>query len=552
METSPHILVVMSDSDTVLLIERNILSPEGYRVSTAKTCAKANKLLKANRPDLIILGDKLTDGHHIEFAERVVESFPTLPIVLFTSEASASLPLKVVRLGLVDWLTAPLHPEDVLNAVQRGLQRNQNWEEWLKLESRRYTGPLEKKVDELETLAEVGRSVTSQLDLDRVLTAVVDSAVQFSGAEEGSILLLDEETGDLYMHAARNFQDEFVRTFRLPVEDTLAGEVIQSGEPVMIDAQTPQKIQTAYLVHALIYVPLKVHGRTIGVLGVDNRETGRSFDSNHLTLISAMADYAAIAIENAQLYSDTEVERSKLQTILTQIEDGVVVLDADNNVLMLNPAIYKLFELANEDFTGKPVADIFTHEDFLEIITNKFAGLSHHEIEVGQSRVYSVQVSEIPEIGRVATLHDISYLKELDRVKSDFVNAVSHDLRSPLTAIMGYVELIERVGEVNDRQKEFIDKVQQSVRSITNLIDDLLDLGRIEVGMDDNLEDVPLSEVLNSTLETIKGRILKKNQTLNYEPTTELPTVSGNPVQLRQMFDNIVSNAVKYTPEGGS
>ncbi len=121
------------------------------------------------------------------------------------------------------------------------------------------------RVDELETLAKVGRAVTAQLDLDKVLTTVVDTAVELTGSDEGSILLLDEDTGELYMRAARNFQDDFVQTFRLPVKDTLAGEVLNSGESILIAGEDPKKIQTAYLVYSLIYVPLIIQGRTIGV-----------------------------------------------------------------------------------------------------------------------------------------------------------------------------------------------------------------------------------------------------------------------------------------------
>src|SRR3990172_9450647 len=180
---------------------------------------------------------------------------------------------------------------------------------------------LQYRLKGLEALTQVGRTVTALLDHSDVLTAVVEAAVRLTGAEEGSLLLMDDDTGDLYMRASKNFDDEFARTFRLPVDDSLAGQVIESGEPVLLDERTPQKIKTAYLVHSLIYVPLRVRGRTIGVLGVDNRQAGATLTRQDVTVMLAMADYAAIAIENARLYTRSEEARSKLETVLGQTEN---------------------------------------------------------------------------------------------------------------------------------------------------------------------------------------------------------------------------------------
>ena len=129
---------------------------------------------------------------------------------------------------------------------------------WLQHQTRRSTDYLRRHFSELSELEKIGRSITASLDLDHVLTVIVDTAVKLTGAEEGSLLMLDEESGELLMRASRNFQDDFVQTFRLPVTDSLAGEVIRSGNPVMIKEDTPQKIKTSYLVRALMYVPLQM------------------------------------------------------------------------------------------------------------------------------------------------------------------------------------------------------------------------------------------------------------------------------------------------------
>lgn len=406
--------------------------------------------------------------------------------------------------------------------------------------------------DELEALTRIGRSISASLDLDEVLTMVVDAAVELTGAEEGSLLLVDEKTGDLYMRAARNFQDDFVRTFRLPINDTLAGQVVNSGSPVLIDQSAPQKIKTAYLVNALIYVPLKVKDRILGVLGVDNRTNRMALTERHIVLMSALADYAAIAIQNADLYTRTELERSKLETILRRIEEGVIVLDPDDRVILINRIARQAFDLGEDQVSGKVAHEVFQHPDLLGNLRLEDAAIPHQvEIPVADGRVFNAQFTPIPEVGLAITMQDITHLKELDRIKSEFVSAVSHDLRSPLTAILGYVELIERAGPVNEQQRDFIRRVHFNVNSITALINDLLDLGRIEAGLDARREAVPMTAMINYAVESLQSRIQDKGLQLALELDDDLPSVPGNPVHLQQVVSNLIGNAVKYTQNGG-
>jgi two-component system NtrC family sensor kinase len=149
-------------------------------------------------------------------------------------------------------------------------------------------------------------------------------------------------------------------------------------------------------------------------------------------------------------------------------------------------------------------------------------------------------------------MQDITHLKQLDKIKSEFVSAVSHDLRSPLTAILGYVELIARVGPVTDQQKEFIQRVRLSVDAITTLITDLLDLGRIEAGFDTQKEATNFPLVVRYAVEGLMPKAEIKQQRLAVNLPENLPPVYGNSVRLRQMASNLIENAIKYTPESGT
>ncbi len=449
-------------------------------------------------------------------------------------------------------MTLPLRSDDILNSVQNGLSKSKKSKDWVLLESRRATDRLRRRVDELETLSHLGQTITASLDSDAVLSAIVDASVELTGAEEGSLLLLDNQTGDLYMRAAKNFQEDFVRTFRLPIQDTLAGSVLRTGQAVVLDESTPQKIKTSYLVHALIYVPLKFKEQVVGVLGVDNRHTRMPFQKRDINLLSTLAEYAVIALENAELYNATQAERNKLETVLKKIQDGVIVIDQQSQIIMINQAAESALNLNIGNVNGKPYREVFSQPELLELMDTNTRSLSNRtELTVEDGRVFAAQRTPIADVGIALTLHDITYLKKLDRIKSEFVSTVSHDLRSPLTAILGYAELIERAGPVNELQQEFIRRVQTSVQNITHLVDDLVNLGRIEAGFDTRKESFDLRQVFELATDSFRKAISRKNNQLEVELPDNLPPFYGNPVQLRQMFEHLLDNAVKYSSPGG-
>jgi len=246
-------------------------------------------------------------------------------------------------------------------------------------------------------------------------------------------------------------------------------------------------------------------------------------------------------------------ELQKLETIVEHIEDGVIILDDESNLLLINPAARRAFGLWQDDAVkGKPVSEVLPHPDLKILLSENIKDLlPHSEVTFEDGRVLSAQCTPIPRIGVAITMQDITYLKQIDRLKDEFVQTVSHDLRSPLTAILGYVDLLDRVGPVNEQQREFIHRVQNSVVSITSLVNDLLELGRIEAGFDTQKEMVPLEGTIRYALETLAGQIADKKMNIHLNLPMDIPQMRGNPIRLRQMLDNLLGNAIKYTPEGG-
>ena len=352
------------------------------------------------------------------------------------------------------------------------------------------------------------------------------------------------------MRAGHNFEEGFVRSFRLPVSDTLAGQVIETGKPIILNKDSLEKIKTAYLVQALIYVPLKFKEKVIGVLGVDNRKHRLPFTERDILVISILADYAAVAIENAQLYQASENERSKFEAVLSNMDDALIILDKEERIQLINDVMRAALDIQEEkDVYNKAIQEVIAHSDFLSLLERKDKSLKYHEVHLDNDRVFSAQYTPIEGVGAAITMQDISYLKELNRLKDDFVHTVSHDLRSPLTAVLGYAELLERVGTLNDQQREFIRRIQSSVQDITALINDLLDLGRIEAGFDSRREPIHIESILQYSISNFETSISKKNQFLETDINPDLSLLRGNPIRLRQMFDNLLSNAIKYTPD---
>lgn len=246
-------------------------------------------------------------------------------------------------------------------------------------------------------------------------------------------------------------------------------------------------------------------------------------------------------------------ELQKFYLILNSIEDGVIILDSVQRILFVNAAARRAFGIwQEEDVVGEPVAKVLQHPDLLALIeSDQAAMLPHNEIVFDDGRVLSAQLVSIPKVGTAITLQDISYWKQIDRLKSEFIHTVSHDLRSPLTAILGYVDLIERVGPLTAQQREFVRRVQQNVQSITMLLNELLELGRIEAGLDAQKEIVALDEIVRQACESVELQVRNRSQKITLEFPSEPPTLRGNPIRLRQMLDNLIGNAIKYTPEGG-
>jgi two-component system phosphate regulon sensor histidine kinase PhoR len=270
--------------------------------------------------------------------------------------------------------------------------------------------------------------------------------------------------------------------------------------------------------------------------------------------LSALADYAAIALENARLFGEVESERTKLATVLSGTEEPVLVTAGrDERIVLANAAARHAFDLGAAVVEGHPLSDLIDNEELIKFVSSapETGSAQKSEIPLGDGRTLYATLTPIPGVGRAVVMQDITHLKELDQMKTEFVSTVSHDLRSPLTSILGYAQMLNAIGPLNDRQQMFVERIRRGVNQITELISDLLDIGKIEAGLDMEMAPCDMAAMAKDVVEQLKGQTADKRQQIVCHRPDQPAQVMGNDVRLRQVIGNLVGNAVKYTPEGG-
>lgn len=342
------ILVIDDSADIRHFIRENVLEPAGYMVLTAPDGQSGLERALAERPDLIMLDVSMPRMTGFEMLEALQKEI-NIPVILMTFYGSESVAVQAFRLGVKDYIRKPFEVKEALQAIERALNESRLRREREVLLQRLQTTneQLEQRITELTTLYAVGQSVTSLLALDKLLNRVVEAAVYIADADEGWLLLVDEETQELNLRAAQGMGERQARGFRLKIEDSLIGSVVRTGEPLMTTGSPVTgervKVKTGYLVGSLLYAPLKVKGRVIGVLGVANRAATRKFGQDNLFRLTSLADYVAIAIENARLHEATrelvaaEILKQTIVTVAHYINNPLTALVMQTQVQLNDP-----------------------------------------------------------------------------------------------------------------------------------------------------------------------------------------------------------------------
>ncbi|MCD4738833.1 MAG: GAF domain-containing protein [Anaerolineae bacterium] len=514
------------------------LLPDGYVVINLP------ELKEEARPVLALLDLAWLQEQNVP---QVLESLEGIPLLALLTDLTGFHLLNpfLSQLELRGVLVPPFVTPENCALVEQVLLRQRPDQAQLQADLARANRALNQRLQEINTIYTIGKSIVSTLDLEAVLSRVVTASVNLTQAEEGFILLYEEEI--LYLRAAKNMTAENVERFHKEVSDSVAWRVIRSGRPVMLHRKT--KIATDYLASALLYVPLQgLDGSNVGVLAVINRTRDLAFTESQLFTLSSLADFASITLENVRLFEAMVTEQSRLRSILRHATEIVLITDEQNRLLLWSRTAADAFNIP-ATAQGVSLQDALNHADLIDLFAND-AECVHAEIALADGQVFNAQLTTVPGVGRVAVMQDITHLKELDRLKSEFVSTVSHDLRTPLTTIQGYIELLNRVGPLTNVQEKFIDKALRSLTYITELITDLLDIGRIEAGYNLEMHNMWLDLLLEEVGEELLPQAVEADVTLSWETEPGL-AVLGNRRRLRQVLENLLSNAIKYNRAGG-
>jgi two-component system NtrC family sensor kinase len=337
----------------------------------------------------------------------------------------------------------------------------------------------------------------------------------------------------------------------------LAGWVVdhQQGSTVL-DVETDERwigFEDDELVGgSAVSVPLLRRGNAIGVLTLRHPAHGH-FTLDHLALLTSIADQAAIAVQNARLFHSMQAERAKLEAIIDGAGDGILTADLHGKMLMINAVARQALGIdADEPIEGQSFAAVISHPALLNLWQRRDAGPSFSltEVHLGDGRTFHANLTHIPKVGYIVVLQDITHLEELNQLKSDFVSIVSHDLRSPLQLIYTYAHMFAEGGPLNSTQRDYLEGINRGVTKMASLIDDLLDLGKVEAGVDMEREICHIDRVIASVATRFEPIATERGLSLVTEMPEDLPPVRANVRRIDQVLSNLVDNAIKYTPQG--
>ena len=306
---------------------------------------------------------------------------------------------------------------------------------------------------------------------------------------------------------------------------------------------------------SLISIALRHESRFYGILWAAY-DKQRIFSEADIRFISTLASQAALAVANIRLFLTVEVSRSQLEAILNSTPDPVLVTDASNRMILANPAAGHVFGVTIKRGEKPDVERTIQVKALNELLLASSTERRSAEIRMPDGKTYlamaSAMMAEGRTIGRVCILRDVTQLKEIDTLKSEFVSTVSHDLRSPLTLMRGYATMLEMAGTLNDQQKSYAKMIVQGVDNMAKLVNNLLDLGRIDFGVGLQVESIPVLDILERVTGSLQMHAKQKNISLGVELPKDMPhAIEADQALLHQALYNLVENALKYTPDGG-
>jgi hypothetical protein len=430
-----------------------------------------------------------------------------------------------------------------------------------------------RRAAEQQAILETMRDLSGELELSKVLHGVLERAVKLLDVAGGELSTYDESRGDLVIVASHNMDADSVGA-RMAVGEGAMGRVAETHEPLIIPRyQEWERRSSKYSqssIQTVLAAPLLIGSRLVGVIAAVHSDPDREFGPEDLRLLDLFAPQAAIAIENAQLFS---ARQRYFEDLVVNNPVAIVNLDREFRITSCNPAFEKMFGYTADEVIG------INLDELVQTEVTRAEGKAYTEqtmagkkaVGIGQRRrkdgsLVDVEIASIPVmvgeemVGMLALYHDISELLQArreaegaSRSKSQFLANMSHELRTPLNAIIGYSEMLVEEAEDagNEAMLADLGKIHSAGRHLLSLINDILDLSKIEAGkMELYVEEFALGPVIEDVVSTAQPLAEKSGARLEASGMDDLGTMRSDVTRIRQILLNLLSNAYKFTQGG--
>ncbi|MDX1674399.1 MAG: GAF domain-containing protein [Longimicrobiales bacterium] len=431
------------------------------------------------------------------------------------------------------------------------------------------------RAEEQRALLDTLSDLSSQLELSKLLQAVLERAVSLLGVTGGELAIYDEDDEELVIVASHNIGSDSTGTRMRPGEGAM-GRVAETLEPLIIgnyqqwEGRSGKYVETT--ARGVMVVPLLIGNRLVGTLASVHTEEDRTFGPEDLRLLNLFAPQAAVAIENARLYTEAQRQRRYFEAVVQNSPVAIVTLDLDGHVVELNPAFERLFGYTRDEALGRELDRLINTPETLAEAEDYTEAAASGELAHGIGKrkrkdgsYLDVELAGVPvevsgeRIGIVALYHDVTELlaarrdaEEANQAKSQFLANMSHELRTPLNAIIGYSEMLQEEAEEEGRESFVPDlrKINTAGRHLLALINDILDLSKIEAGKTEvHLEEVDLPELIREVEATVTPLVQANGNRLEVE-LNGVGSVVTDVTKVRQILLNLLSNASKFTENG--
>ena len=426
------------------------------------------------------------------------------------------------------------------------------------------------RVRQRDYLLEISRALTQELNLDNLLVRILTISAEMLAGQAG-LIALREEQGGWSVAASHGIPPAFLRYLE-PLLATIPDHQDPAGFELPEINRLLQNLTRAASMGILtgVGLPLSAGGKLIGVIFIFRNYPG-VFSANDRALLQSFADQAAIAVQNAQLYTKVSREKQRMDALLDSAADGILILSADHTIERCNPAFLRMVGLPFDSVRGQPHEQIirFTHhEDGKTLEQTELGGWPltpnatlyvEGDLERETGLALPVGITYAPLLGEdgklvniVATVRDITRFREAEELKSTFISVVSHELKTPVALIKGYVSTLRREDASWDRRviSDSLEVIEEEADRLTELIENLLDATRLQAGaLAINQSDVALNQLAERISERFRTQTTAHTIVVEFPP--EFPIILADEERISQILSNLLSNAIKYSPAGG-